>query len=417
MFQIIYPFLISLMIGLLIGIERERNIKKRYWVGGIRTFILFALLGTSTAKIDKIYLTIVISAFIFSLLILSYFRASQQEATAKKGVGITTELAAALVFILGYMAYCEPRLAIALSIIVLVVLFERESLHKFSREKLTSKEIKAGLIILVIALAILPLLPTEPIDPWHLINLQKIFILIAVLAGMQFGGYIALRIFGVRLGYLLVGFLGGLVSSTALYATLTKNSKHKNADIVSLLAAGLAGISSTLVEVFVIVVIVAPKLAKTTIMPIGAMILASGLIALTLTKKSNKGKVNFVELPNPLDLKSVLKLALVIFSMYIIVAMTRQFIGLKATGIVTFLGGLFESHSVILANAMLYSKQKLLLNEAANLVYLAVLSAFISKFGLVIVLGRNRFASIVSLLLIMVLAIGGGCYFLIMWGQ
>ncbi len=230
MFETIYPFLISLMIGLLIGIERERNDKKRHWVGGIRTFILFALLGTAVASMGRIYLTCLVTIFIFGLLSVSYYRITKLKSANTKGVGITTELAAAMVYLLGYMTPFEPKLSIFLSVIILVVLFERESLHKFSREKLTRKELQAAIVILIIALAILPLLPSKPIDPWQLINLQKICMLIAVLAIMQFGGYIALRIFGFRLGYLVMGFLGGLISSTALFATLARDSKQNNSE-------------------------------------------------------------------------------------------------------------------------------------------------------------------------------------------
>ena len=141
----------------------------------------------------------------------------------------------------------------------------------------------------------------------------------------------------------------------------------------------------------------------------------SVLIALVFAKKNPRGKVDLSALPNPLDFKSVLKLALIIFMMYMLVAITRQFIGLKATGLVTFLGGLFESHSVTLANAILYSNQKLTLMSAALFVYLAIFSGFVSKFGLVLAIARNRFAIIMSLLLLLILMVGGSCYFLLYW--
>ncbi|MAZ38775.1 MAG: hypothetical protein CMF49_01520 [Legionellales bacterium] len=412
MFETIYPFLISLMIGLLIGIERERNDKKRHWVGGIRTFILFALLGTAVASMGRIYLTCLVTIFIFGLLSVSYYRITKLKSANTKGVGITTELAAAMVYLLGYMTPFEPKLSIFLSVIILVVLFERESLHKFSREKLTRKELQAAIVILIIALAILPLLPSKPIDPWQLINLQKICMLIAVLAIMQFGGYIALRIFGFRLGYLVMGFLGGLISSTALFATLARDSKQNNSENYSLLAAGLAAVAATLLETLVIICITASELAKTTAIPILTMVVLSTFIALILAKISPKGNVDLSQLPNPLDFNSVLKLALIIFVMYILVAITRQLAGLKATGLVTFLGGLFESHSVTLANAILFSQSKLTLLAASIFIYLAILSGFVSKFGLIMTIARNKFALRMSGLLSIILTLGSICYYL-----
>ena len=413
MFKTIYPFIISLVIGLLIGIERERNIKKRLWVGGIRTFILFALLGTLIAKLDQTHITIITSIFVFAMLILSYFRASSRTTHAKDGVGITTELAAGIVYILGYLTLFEPKLTIALGIIVLAVLFERDALHTFSREKLKAKEIKAAIIILIIALTILPILPAEPIDHYKLINLQKICMLIVVLAGMQFGGYVALRAFGVKLGYLFMGFFGGLVSSTALFATVSKSAKKSSEHIHAHIAACLAAISATLIQSLVIVAFISTALFKIIFIPIILAILASSLIALAFTKKSNGIKLALEQLPNPLDLKSVLKLAFIIFLMYILVALSRQFLGIQAVSIVTFLGGLFETHSVVLANAMLFSNEKLSLSAAADLIYIAVISGFISKYILVWVFARNRFALDISLLMFLIIAIGVGSCFLI----
>lgn len=413
MFQTIYPFLISLLIGLLIGIERERNIKKRSWVGGIRTFILFSLLGTVVAKLDQIHITVIASTFVFALLVLSYFRASSREEHAKVGVGITTELAAGIVYILGYLTLSEPKLTIALGIIVLAVLFERDALHKFSREKLTASEIKAAIIILILALTILPILPTEPIDHYQLINLQKLCMLILVLAAMQFAGYVALRAFGVKLGYLLMGFFGGLVSSTALFATVSKNSKLEKSDKNALTTAGLAAIAATLAESLVIIGFLSIPLLKTVFIPIILMIITSGLIALAFAKKNNGTKIALQDLPNPLDFKSVLKLALIIFAMYIIVAMARQFLGVEAVGVITFLGGLFETHSVILANAILFSGKRLTVAEAADLIYIAVISSFVSKYVLVWIFARNRFALNMSLLMFLLIAIGLGSYILV----
>jgi len=413
MFKTIYPFIISLVIGLLIGIERERNIKKRSWVGGIRTFILFALLGTLVAKLDQIHITVIASIFVFAMLVLSYFRASSREEYAKKGVGITTELAAGIVYILGYLTLSEPKLTIALGIVVLAVLFERETLHKFSREKLTGREIKAAIIILIIALTILPILPAEPIDHYGLINLQKICMLILVLATMQFGGYVALRAFGVRLGYLLMGFFGGIVSSTALFATVSRNSKVANADQSALMAASLAAIAATLAETLVIVAFVSLALLKIVFIPIIIIILASALIALAFARKTNSTSLSMADLPNPLDFKSVLKLAVIIFLMYIVVALARQFLGVGAVGLITFLGGLFETHSIILANVVLFSGQKLSLQVTADLIYIALISSFLSKYALVWIVARNRFALNMSLLMFLLVAVGAGSYFLL----
>ena len=99
--------------------------------------------------------------------------------------------------------------------------------------------------------------------------------------------------------------------------------------------------------------------------------------------------------------------------MYIIVAMARQFLGVEAVGVITFLGGLFETHSVILANAILFSGKRLTVAEAADLIYIAVISSFVSKYVLVWIFARNRFALNMSLLMLLLIAIGLGSYILV----
>jgi len=56
-FSDLYPFLISILIGALVGTERERDLleKKKRGVAGLRTFILITLLGTLSAAMAADY--------------------------------------------------------------------------------------------------------------------------------------------------------------------------------------------------------------------------------------------------------------------------------------------------------------------------------------------------------------------------
>ena len=51
--QAVWNFATALLIGALLGIERERHKREHdeQTIGGLRTFILFALIGLSTLKL------------------------------------------------------------------------------------------------------------------------------------------------------------------------------------------------------------------------------------------------------------------------------------------------------------------------------------------------------------------------------
>src|SRR5579863_4879098 len=111
MIELLHPFAISFLIGLLIGIERERSHPAGWKVIGVRTFVLIALLGTLAAWLNDPTLTIGISAFVFSAILLGYVQESLHPNKKTLRVGLTTELTAGIVYCLGFITPKEPFLA------------------------------------------------------------------------------------------------------------------------------------------------------------------------------------------------------------------------------------------------------------------------------------------------------------------
>ena len=81
---------------------------------------------------------------------------------------------------------------------------------------------RGGNVLLVIAFVVLPLLPDHPIDPWGLVHPARLWLVIVLIAGVGFGGYVAVRAFGPRWGLPLAGLAGGFVSSTAATLSLSQ---------------------------------------------------------------------------------------------------------------------------------------------------------------------------------------------------
>lgn len=398
------PFAISFLMGFIIGLEREHSHPKGMQVIGVRTFASIALLGTVAAWLQRPYLSAVIAAFALSAILLSYIRTTAQGKN-NADYGITTEFAAGIVFCLGYIVFIKPNVAIFIAAILLFILISRRTLHHFARHKLHDNEIVAFTVLAIIGLVILPFLPNQAIDPWSLINPQRLGLLILVLASVQFIGYIGVRLFGNRIGMLVGGFLGGLASSTAVYAEVSRSAKQAPTQYLSFCLPAQAAVTASLVELLLIVFVASQQLFAMIVWPVVTMVAISALAALSILLIDEKN-LQLKTLPNPLDLLSVFKLALFILVLFMLVALAKHVFSIYGLSVVSFLGGLFELHGVSLVTASLFASAKLTLHDAMLALKLAIFASICSKIFITVTLSRNRFALVNTLLLVCML-IGG----------
>ncbi len=101
--KLIIKILIALILGILIGLERERKAKSEAFIG-IRTIPLISILGTVSAFIyDKYWDGI----FWFTFGALIIYTAINYYKEYEKDVGITTEVSSLIAFIIGILIYYE----------------------------------------------------------------------------------------------------------------------------------------------------------------------------------------------------------------------------------------------------------------------------------------------------------------------
>ncbi|MBT3221891.1 MAG: MgtC/SapB family protein, partial [Proteobacteria bacterium] len=135
-FEILRNFAIALFIGALIGVERERERERPQMFGGLRTFILIAEAGAASAwlsaLIGSVWLFLAVGAGVCALVTASYVAAARQQENLP---GITTEVAALVVFILGgACTYNHPEWAVVLAIVTSAVLTFKAELHQFAEK-------------------------------------------------------------------------------------------------------------------------------------------------------------------------------------------------------------------------------------------------------------------------------------------
>lgn len=256
-------FGIALVLGLIIGIEREKEKSEAF--AGIRTFPLISLMGCTTAMISQLFIPWTFAAAfaaLAALVIAAHIHASRVR------TGITTEVAALLVFVFGGLVWWEMiPLAAALSFVTVLLLATKEPLEKIS-QKIGQQDIAAALQFGLITLIILPVLPDRTFGPLDVLNPHTVWLMVVLIAGINFIGYILIKILGARQGIVLAGILGGIGSSTAVTLSFTARSKKED-NLAPLLALGTVIASSIMfIRVLIEAFTVNPAVGRILLVPI-----------------------------------------------------------------------------------------------------------------------------------------------------
>ena len=214
----------ALACGLLVGIERGfdlRGLRAGTRVAGVRTFTLLGLaagLAGLAGQLGQQFVAGAIVAGCAAVLTVGY--AHRPGLNSKPDA--TTPIAALTTVGLGFIAgFGEPGFAIAGAAVVTLILALKAELHGFL-DKLDEDDIKALARYAVIALTVLPFLPSGRYGPLSAWNPQKLWLVVVLVTGFSFLGYVANRIFGERNGTIATAVIGGLYSSTAVTQALAQ---------------------------------------------------------------------------------------------------------------------------------------------------------------------------------------------------
>src|SRR5215831_3863353 len=158
---------ISLGIGLLIGLQRERTEPR---LGGIRTFPLIALFGTFCGLLGEQFGAWAIGAGLLALVGILAVTNLSRDRSEDSEHGQTTEFAALVTFGLGaYLVKGEWSVALLATGVVVVLLHAKLPMHHFVR-CMGPNDMRAIMQFVVITLIILPLLPNHPYGPYQVLN-------------------------------------------------------------------------------------------------------------------------------------------------------------------------------------------------------------------------------------------------------
>lgn len=380
---------IAILIGLLLGLERERSQKPdEKLFAGIRTFPLLVLAGYLAAlggKNDAPLLLPATLLAIAALVITAYWK------TAGEHVGATTEAVALVAPLLGAaIAFGHRELAAATAVAITLLLTLKAPLHKLAGQ-VSEEEIFSIVKFGIVALVLLPLLPGRAYGPYEAIVPRHVGMVVVIVSALSLVGYLLVRILGGA-GWALTGLLGGLASSTAV--TLSLSGKARDApSLVRSLASGILLANTILyARVAVLIGLFDAPLLSYLAPRLGALLLVGAAFAAVELRGQEKGKPGQLGLGNPVELGKAFVLGLGFAAILLLGRAAEAEFGRTGLWAASALGGLVDVDSVGLANARLHQQGLAATDEAGRAFLLATLANLLVKSGIVVTAGGRALA-------------------------
>lgn len=386
----IEAFAVSLALGLLVGLERERKPEPK---AGLRTFALVSMFGCLSALIAQqtgngwivAIGMLAVAAMMIAAVTIDPPDDGDPPTTSIVALMITYGLGAAVWFGHG-------TLAVMAAIATTALLYFKTQLHGITRA-LTHKDLISILQFAALSFVILPILPDTNFGPFDTINPHQIWWMVVLISGVSLAGYAALRIAGSQHGAPLIGLFGGMVSSTATTMVFARHARAdtglaRTATVVILLANLMVMLRLLLVSGFV-----APGLLLALAIVFGPAIVL-GLVFAALAWRGHVGgpPLPMPEVRNPTELKTALTFGALYALVLVLSAWLQDIAGSRGLYAVALASGLTDVDAITLSSLRLHNQERLAEVEAVLSIALATLANLAFKAGLVISIGGKPLA-------------------------
>lgn len=388
--ELIRRLFFALAIGLLIGLERgwrTREEQDGERAAGLRTHGLAALLGGVWGAIatqfahDGGAAALGVAFLVFGALI-GLFR--YREVVHNETFGATTLLGVLLAFALGAFAVVGDRVAAAAAAVATTALLALKTLLHDWVERLTWIELRSALVLLAMSFILLPVLPDEAIDRWGAINPHGLWLMTVLIGVVSFAGYVAVRLVGYRRGVAVAGMAGGLASSTAATAAMSRMAAERP-EQVNVIAAGAIFANAVMApRVFAVLTFVNADFGLRLAAPLLAVglvyFLAGGVLMRRSAMEGDRERES-LSIGNPLDLPAVLKFGALLAAVMVLSRIVTKFAGSSGAYALALISGIADVDAISLTMAS-QGVSEIGPGPAALSVMLAIFSNTIVKMGM-----------------------------------
>lgn len=383
---------VALCLGALVGLERqvaqeESGGEKDF--PGVRTFAFTALAGALAVLVTQVvspWLGVALFAAVATFLVLRY----RYDASTRDDPGYTTEIASLCTFAVGVLAQsAELLIATVIAIAMVALLRSKRALHR-AGELLSPADMEALIRFLVITGIVLPLLPDEPLDPiYGVLRPRDVWRMVVLISGVSFAGYVLMRLRIARSGHLVMGLLGGFVSSTAATLAYTRAARSAS-DSRPFESLVVLAASTSFLRIALMLAIAGPQLlpgALPVLLAMSATSLALGM----LRHRPQAAAGGTHEFGNPLTMRFAFAFAALYAVVLLVVAAARDQLGDRALYATSAVAALVGADAPSLSLARLSGDGHLGLAVASTGVVVVAISTTLGKLGIV-GLARGSFA-------------------------
>ncbi|MDR0226193.1 MAG: DUF4010 domain-containing protein [Burkholderiaceae bacterium] len=348
--EILVRLALSLALGLLIGLERERRGKE----AGLRTFGFICMLGALGGLLGMAAALLVLALVGVLAILLNV-----QTLRAGQGAELTTSAAMLVTCLAGVLCGQGHTISpAAVMVLATALLAWKERLRGFTAG-LTESEMRSALLLAILAIVIYPALPEGAVGPWKLVEPRAAWVTVILIAGIGFVNYILWKLYGAR-GTELSGFLGGLVNSNFTVIEMSSRVVATQGAYVGTAYRGiLLATSAMVLRNAGLLLILAPVALLGATGGFALMMLASAVLVLLSYGRRGQRRAEpapDIQLDLPFSLPLALKYGLVFLILHVVGGLTQRHFGDAGFYFVSVVGGLMSSASAVAAAAALASQ-------------------------------------------------------------
>jgi uncharacterized membrane protein (DUF4010 family) len=271
------------------------------------------------------------------------------------------------------------------------MLHYKPELEGISRN-LSRTDLTSMLQFAVLSFIILPVLPNQDYGPYDTLNPYQTWLMVVLISGISLAGYVALRVVGQRYGAPLLGFLGGLVSSTAttlVYARHGRNSAMLNLAVVVITIANLV----VLVRLAVLSAVLSPGILPQILPMLGTGFVFGAAVTFYWWRRMQRGgDLPIPEIKNPTEIKTALSFGALYAVVLLAAAWLSDIAGSRGLYLLALASGLTDVDAISLSTLRLFGQGKLLADQVVLAIAIAYLSNLAFKFGLLAFFGGKTLA-------------------------
>jgi uncharacterized membrane protein (DUF4010 family) len=222
-------------------------------------------------------------------------------------------------------------------------------------------------------------LPNRAIDPWQAVNPFELWLMTVLIGVISFAGYVAVKIIGYGRGVAVAGMAGGLASSTAATAAMSRLAREHPSQIGASAAGAIFANAVMAPRIIAVIAVINPMLAWRLAPPVVAGGVLFALAGVFLLRRSERpAESRGFSVGNPLDLMAVLKFGALLASVMILSRLATHFAGSAGAYALAVISGIVDVDAIGLTMARLGATE-IGIKAAAGAVLLALLSNTASK--------------------------------------